>query len=92
MVADSTPKAGVEWGTQSLSLAADSLGGSPRTLRVYPLHRFLLSDDRHSHCPVQLANSASPNLLPGSIVANGSQEYMDADYDDQGSKGEQAYG
>src|ERR1700738_286319 len=36
--------------------------------------------------------SASPNLLPGSIVANGSQEDMNTDEDSQGNKREQANG
>jgi hypothetical protein len=40
----------------------------------------------------ELNRSAGPNLLPGSIVPNGSQEYMNADEDDQGHKGEQADG
>jgi hypothetical protein len=36
--------------------------------------------------------SAGPNLLPGSIVANGRQEDMNTDEDGQGNKGEQADG
>jgi Helix-turn-helix domain len=36
--------------------------------------------------------STSPNLLPGSIVANASQEDMDTDEDGQGNKGEQTDG
>jgi hypothetical protein len=36
------------------------------------------------------ARSASPNLLPRSIVANSSQEYMHANYDCQSNQREQA--
>jgi hypothetical protein len=39
---------------------------------------------------VNSGRSAGPNLLPGGIVANGREKDMNADEDDQASKGEQA--
>jgi len=40
----------------------------------------------------ELNRSAGPNLLPGGIVANGSQECVDADEDAQGNEGKQTDG
>jgi hypothetical protein len=40
--------------------------------------------------PHRRRRSACPNLLPGSIVANGSQEHADADENDKSNKGKQA--
>src|SRR6266851_2113716 len=45
-----------------------------------------------SRYPTRPRRSAGPNLLPGSIVANGRQKRMNTDEDRQGNKSEQADG